>query len=340
MHAPGGRHEFPGRGFDVAPSDAIIKSVSYACVGVRVWKMATQKRLQKEDIERARQILLAAIYSELPDDRFIKKQAVKQLLSTLIAARDSGMPFEKIAEVLKTAGLEISSETLRSYFFELKTQEELAAEAQRHAKKVLQTKSALDRRALEQHVEHAASVAVDHVRRAQASPRLVNAFSTEREPTASSSASPSAKAAFSRQGNGNVTKLTGARPASPAAPIPPHAAESARVDSEKGGGAGSAGEAATALPTSESQSAPPASSGGDSALTLAAIEQASEATEERAVLEEDVELRGDLVFYVSGKPFHGTLTKKQIHLLKTVGRIIAPTKGKSSKDFVAMPPKL
>ncbi|WP_310725095.1 hypothetical protein, partial [Burkholderia multivorans] len=176
--------------------------------------MATQKRLQKEDIERARQVLLAAIYSELPDDRFIKKQAVRQLLSTLIAARDSGMPFEKIAEVLKTAGLEISSETLRSYFFELKTQEELAAEAQRHAKKVLQTKSALERRALEQHVEHAASLAVDHVRRVQASPRLVNAFTTGSEPSASGSSAAEAKTTIGRQAS--VTKLTGARPASPA----------------------------------------------------------------------------------------------------------------------------
>ncbi|MCW3585147.1 hypothetical protein [Burkholderia cenocepacia] len=300
--------------------------------------MATQKRLQKEDIERARQVLLAAIYSELPDDRFIKKQAVRQLLSTLIAARDSGMPFERIADVLKTAGLEISSETLRSYFFELKTQEELAAEAQRHAKKVLQTKSALERRALEQHVEHAASIAVDHVRRVQASPRLVNAFSTGSEPSASSSSPAEAKTMSSRQAS--VTKLTGARPASPAAPILPLAAESARVDSEKGGGSGSEGAAFSALPTSESQSAPVASNGEEGALTLAAIEQVSLATEERAVLEEDVELRGDLVFYVSGKPFQGSLTKKQIHLLKTVGRIIAPTKGKSSKDFVAMPPKL
>jgi len=296
--------------------------------------MATQKRLQKEDIERARQVLLAAIYSELPDDRFIKKQAVRQLLSTLIAARDSGMPFEKIAEVLKTAGLEISSETLRSYFFELKTQEELAAEAQRHAKKVLQTKSALERRALEQHVEHAASLAVDHVRRVQASPRLVNAFTTGSEPSASGSSAAEAKTTIGRQAS--VTKLTGARPASPAAPILPQAAESARVDSEKGGGSSGDGTVSSALPTSESA----ASSGGEGALTLAAIEQASLATEERAVLEEDVELRGDLVFYVSGKPFQGSLTKKQIHLLKTVGRIIAPTKGKSSKDFVAMPPKL
>ncbi|MFP3562493.1 hypothetical protein SB861_69585, partial [Paraburkholderia sp. SIMBA_049] len=73
------------------------------------------------------------------------------------------------------------------------TQEELAAEAQRHPKKVLQTKSALERRALEQHVAHAASIAVDHVRRVQASPRLVNAFSSGLEQSASGSRSVEAK---------------------------------------------------------------------------------------------------------------------------------------------------
>lgn len=317
--------------------DDIIKALFvYNYATRKGWMMATQKKLQKEDIERARQVLLAAIYSEMPDDRFIKKQAVKQLLSTLIAARDSGMPFEKIAEILKSTGLEISTETLRSYFFELKTQEELSAEAQRHAKKVIQTKSALDKRALEQHVEHAAAVAVGHVRRVQPTPRLVNAFDmptgTEGEGT-TQVAAPTEK---------RITNITTVRPATPAAPNPPQAADSARFKSEKRGvDAKPRTVASQALPTSEiSKSELSAGDVEQGALTLATIESASLASEERSVLEEDIELRGDLVFYVSGQPFRGLLTKKQIHLLKTVGRIVAPTKGKSSKDFVAMPPKL
>jgi hypothetical protein len=298
--------------------------------------MATQKRLQKEDIERARQVLLAAIYSEMPDDRFIKKQAVKQLLSTLIAARDSGMPFERIAETLKSAGLEISTETLRSYFFELKTQEELSAEAQRHAKKVIQTKGVLEKRALEQHVEHAAAVAVGHVRRVQATPRLVNAFETAVALEGEGNAKPAVTA------ERRITNITAVRPAAPAAPNPPQAADSARFRSENGGtNAPPPREEPVALPTSEAlQDSQAAGSAEQGTLTLAAIEQASMASEERSILEDDVELRGNLVFYVSGQPFRGMLTKKQIHLLKTVGRIVAPTKGKSSKDFVAMPPKL
>jgi hypothetical protein len=76
-------------------------------------------------------------------------------------------------------------------------------------------------------------------------------------------------------------------------------------------------------------------------MTLTAIEAASRETEERTDLLDDVELReGELVFYVSGQPFHGFLSQRQIRLLRTVGKIIAPTKGRSSKDFVAMPTKL
>lgn len=286
--------------------------------------MATQKRLQKDDIERARQVLLAAIYSGLPDDRFIKKQAVKQLLSTLIAARDSGMPFEKIAEVLKTAGLEISSETLRSYFFELKTQEELAVEAQRHAKKVLQTKTTLDRRSLDQHVEHATSVAAEHVRQAQGSPRLFNAFQslgTREEETVSRASMP--KGQVDRPDT--VEALTNASRSNNNQANEPTIVEPAGQQS---------------FPTSEKRASTVATSPDAPPLTIAEIEHASQATDERVALDEDVELRGDVVVYVSGRPFRGTLTKKQIHLLKTVGRIVAPTQGKSTKDFVVMPPKL
>ncbi|MFP3813913.1 hypothetical protein, partial [Bacillus sp. SIMBA_005] len=60
---------------------------------------------------------------------------------------------------------------------------------------------------------------------------------------------------------------------------------------------------------------------------------------DRTELEEDVELRGDNVYYASGRPFKGNLTKRQIHLLRTVGRLMAPTKGESSRDFVTMATK-
>ena len=49
---------------------------------------------------------------------------------------------------------------------------------------------------------------------------------------------------------------------------------------------------------------------------------------------------GNQVWCESGKPYTGLLKAKQVHLLRTVGRLIAPTVGRSSGDFVAMPRNL
>jgi hypothetical protein len=138
-------------------------------------EMATPKRLRKEDIEKARQRLLAAIFSEQPDDRYVKKQEFKQLMSTLIAARERGMAFEKIAQILAGAGLEWIVETFRSCCIELKTRDELAAEAIQHARKVSEIRQAIERKLLDQHTEHAALLSENPVPRER--PGRVNAFS-------------------------------------------------------------------------------------------------------------------------------------------------------------------
>lgn len=304
--------------------------------------MATRMKFEKGDIEVARQRLLEAIYSELPDDRFLKRDAVKQLLSTLIAARERGLAFEKIAEILRQSGLDLPVETLRSYFFELKTDAELAAENVRHAKKVAQTRAAIQNKVLELHTEHGSELAARRARLTQAKPRFVNAFSaSESEPVSN----PTQQRQEEPRAVKRNLKAENARPASPAAPLPePAAPEAARLNSE-GEGSANAGVASTetAIPTSETatRAAPAIKGENDGVLTLTAIEEASRATEDRTELLDDVELReGDLVYYISGQPFRGLLSQRQIRLLRTVGKIIAPTKSRSSKDFVAMPTKL
>ncbi|MFC4484298.1 hypothetical protein [Cupriavidus campinensis] len=287
--------------------------------------MATPKKIEKDEIEVARQRLLAAIYSELPDERFLKKQAVKQLLSTLMAARERGLSFEKISEILQASGLDLPISSLRSYYFELKTQHDLSAEAQRHARKVSETREAIQRKLLERHVQHGAAIAERYAERA--APRLVDAFALDSTPHHIQDAQLQTR---DRPNKGNRVP---ARPASPAALNPPQAPDSGRLNSVEEGDLGAGGQTLT-LPTSEANSV------DRRAPTLAQVEEASLASEVRTDLAEDLELRGEFVFYVSGKPFEGTLTKKQIHLLRSVGRIVAPTKGKSSKDFVAMPGRL
>lgn len=304
--------------------------------------MPTPKKIEKTDIEIARQRLLEAIYSELPEDRFQKKEAVKQLLSTLIAARERGLPFEKIAEILQASGVELPAITLRAYFFELKTQSELAVESIRHAKKIAQTREAIQKQVLDRHADHAHGLAANRARLTQATTQLVNAFGT-------SGAEPELETVQLKQTEPRAQKTPGvskgetARPAAPAAPLPPPAApEAARLISEGEGAADARGKSPSErIPTSEKANRAAPDNLGCGAASLSAIEQASVATEERTDLLDDVELReGELVFYVSGQPFHGFLSQRQIRLLRTVGKIIAPTKGRSSKDFVSMPTKL
>lgn len=304
--------------------------------------MASQKKFERSEIEIARQRLLEAIYSELPDDRFRKRDAVKQLLSTLIAARERGLPFDKIAEILKESGVDLPTETLRSYFFELKTQSELAAESIRHAQKIALTRDSIQKQVREKHTEHGNAVATRRARLTQATPPLTDAFGDELQQQ-SESVDPAPALRNTMPTNNKISDRVNTRPASPAAPVLPPAAEKpVRIESD-GAGPGTAVDIQTAspLPTSEIafRAAPDVQSRG--AMTLADIEQASLATEERTELLGDVELRaGDLVYYTSGQPFHGLLSRAQIRALRTLGRVFAPTKGRTSKDFVSMPIKL
>ncbi|APA90253.2 hypothetical protein BJG93_34640 (plasmid) [Paraburkholderia sprentiae WSM5005] len=302
---------------------------------------STRRSIEKNEIEVARQKLLEAIYSELPDDRFLGRDAVKQLLSTLIAARERGLPFERISDILKQAGLDLAPVTLRRYFFELKTDAELAAENARHAKKVADTRRAIQDKVLELHTEHGNALAAKRARLTQATPRFANAFGSESTTPDVPTITPAA--VHSAGTKSVISERENARPASPAAPVPPPAAsEPARLESE-GAVPGPILDvkSSSTLPTSEKANRAAPDIQSDGAMTLADIERASLATEERTELMGDVELRaGELVYYVSGQPFHGLLSQRQIRLLRTVGRIIAPTKGKSSKDFVSMPTKL
>ncbi|MGF6815890.1 hypothetical protein OKW33_002696 [Paraburkholderia atlantica] len=141
--------------------------------------MATPKKIERNDIEIARQKLLEAIYSELPGDRFLKKEAVKQLLSTLISARERGMTFDRIARVLQEAGLDLPALTLRTYFFDLKGRAELMGEGARHVKKVAETRAAIQRQALDRHMEHAHSVVAGRAHQMSSVPRCVNAVADE-----------------------------------------------------------------------------------------------------------------------------------------------------------------
>jgi hypothetical protein len=282
-----------------------------------------RKSIEKNNIEVARQRLLEAIYSELPDDRHLGRDAVKQLLNTLIAARERGLAFERIAEILKQSGVDVASVTLRRYFFELKTESELAAEAARHTKKVAETRRAIQDKFLALHTEHGDALA--RQRLTQVAPRFANAFDDVQTPVPTASPEKRVEADSSDQ---RFQEPKVARPAR---------FESEGVVSEPVADV----KLVSTLPTSENANLATPDVQSEGAMTLADIERASLATEERTPLLGDLELRaGDLVYYLSGQPFQGLLTERQIYLLRRVGRIIVPTDLRSSKDFVSMPSQL
>src|SRR5690606_25627342 len=137
-----------------------------------------------------------------------------QLMGALIAARASGLSFEQIAEVFKRGGLVLTASTLRSYYFELKTEAETSHAAKRHADKVLATRKQIEREMLEIHSQHGEKLASEHAKRANAAVELIDGLAEN------AAAAPSSPPAASPQVEGR--KKSGARPVrvEPAAPPP------------------------------------------------------------------------------------------------------------------------
>ena len=296
--------------------------------------MAQMRRVAKENIEKARQLLLSEIFREQTDDRFVKREAVKQLLGPLIAARDSGLSFEEIATVFEKAGLELSPTTLRSYFFELKTAEELAREARRHAEKVTKAKAAIDKKYLELHNVHGQSVAMQYANAHYAEPTLYTALEQSPE-TATGEKNARVPEV------GEVETSPQATAPAPVAPAPRPTLQSAAGEPQKQNPKAKREDKVEGTARSVEEIERSLSREIDAvAKTIDEIETASLATEERTMLEDDLVVKDGKVFYASGRAFHGYLSKKQVHLLRSVGKVIAPTAGRSSKEFVAMPPKL
>lgn len=297
-------------------------------------------------VKRVRQLSCSEVFWKQADERFVKRQVVKQLLGPLIAARENGLSFEQIAAVFERARLPIAAETLRSYFFELKTEAELAREARRHAARVTATKQTIDRQLLEIHQRHGHERAYEFMAGAHQAPRLYNALGEASATTAT--AAPAAvlplPAAPATQPEA-VLERPAAPAAAPAQPAraardekqvnaPPTAAERTALSAvPREPEASAVGSAATAAATAQATQA-------GEALTIDDIEQLSEGVEDKTVVTEDLSVREGRVYCASGTPFRGTLTRKQIHVLRTVGRIIARTIGRTSKDFVRMPSKI
>lgn len=257
--------------------------------------------VSSEKIEQARQLLLQEIYCEKTDTLHTRREAIKQLLAPLLAARESGMSFDAIATLFQKVGLTLSPKTLERYYYALKSDEELAKEARQHAEKIHKLRQELQARSLRARQEQANKLALQLAAKAQTGMTRQMVCGDE----------AAHDVAFSHN---TAVKLSAPETETYALP-PPNA-----LNNED-----------------EFHNPPPAHINHAAAKTIDEIADDSLANIERTVIQADLEVREQQrVFYATGEPFVGTLTKKQLHLLRTTGRVIATSSGKSSKDFVAM----
>ncbi len=104
-----------------------------------------RKRVNSDTINVLRRAVIDFLYeSEESNERYIKREAIKQLMGVIIAAKKSGRSFEELAELFTKNGFDISANTLRTYFFELRADAEIQAETKMLADKIEDTKKSLD----------------------------------------------------------------------------------------------------------------------------------------------------------------------------------------------------
>lgn len=300
--------------------------------------MGVREVVDIENIEVARQLLIAEAVGHLDDERVAKKTAVRQLIGTLIGARTRGLSFERMAEIMGEAGVPIAPETLRGYYFELKTETELQEENRKHAAKLAKARRDLGAKELAENLQHAQEVAIEHVASRSAQRPRVNAFASKAQQSELARPVPAIAAPPSRpEQAASPSRESGApggeEPVTPIVKATPRAAAPVKPEPKR--------QTAPIVPSVAPTEKTPAIGDGDvSAVQARTIDEIAAASVGMEVgeLVENLHVReGSEVWCESGKPYTGLLKAKQVHLLRTVGRLIAPTVGRSSGDFVAMP---
>lgn len=330
-------------------------------------EMAAIRDVELDAIIAAGKSLAELTLTHYATAKLSRKQAVKKLFGPLMAAWEAGVPFDKMAHDLTTNGIEITPSTLRSYFFDLKTDDQLAAENALHEQKLNRIRGESECKQLAQGMQLRRDLV-------QAGAVLVTGKHTTEIKAACQTPAPVLDAALSHQtGTGlppGVCKKalaeSGSAPdtidsSSPSTPnhmaITTHRDIRARrcviatkmmvesvVVSDALSNVDSGPLQVVTLKAAQRPAiatlAPRERLAVTRGKTLEEIMQASIGQEETPYVE-DLELRmGDEVWLASGKQFEGHLSPRTLHMLRTVGRVIAPTIGRTSKDFVVMAPDL
>jgi hypothetical protein len=276
--------------------------------------MAAPAELSDDQIAICRELLLSQIQSG-KEQKSSRKEALKKMLSAVIAARNAGISFETIRALLNKAGMPITVETLKKYYFDLRKELEIAVAAKQHAKKVANVQAAIQKKlifrdlaTLEIPVGTQPGTSIQLWKKEKSS-----AKSRERE----------------------KETLVGKE-------ITTHVISSALL---------SVTIAAESMTGVNENQLPSADTAKKLALVTDATQEAQTLEEIEALslerekddsyahpdLREDLILKNGRVYCRSGKPYFGTLKKKEIFLLRKGGTLIAPTPSRTGKDFVTMP---
>lgn len=273
----------------------------------------------REQVEKARQLLLAAIFTDTGTSRLAARQAVKQLLGPILAARDAGLSFEEIAEKFAQAGLELAPTTLRQYFFDLKAEEERARQTLKNAERIAHVKAVLEQKANQAYEEQSFGVALEHAKRVNAQVSAPD-FLSEGSRTVKTGIPLPPK--IETQEEGDKSRDTAKpEPKAQAAKEQPVQPVQQRFEVP-----GVPAPVEVELPSPD----------GDG-MTLDELQQALSGAGDPTELTEDLVLINGRVYWAASKrPFRGKLSRAHLSVLRAKGRLIAPTKGRSSGDFVNM----
>lgn len=329
--------------------------------------MAAIRDVEVDAIKAGRKSLVALALTHQTSARVARKQAVKELFAELLASWEAGVPFDAMAKALTESGIQITSETLRGYFFELKTAEQLRSENAEHeramaklrkenevqqrtkdlqrARELAKAGSELASSARDARAEEANQVAAQAVEAARRGAIGAPSVAGTRKQPARDAAGQ--RGAIQPGGTGAASdEAVEASPSSPNVGKPAGrqaaAAQSpADVEAPASAGRGVRGSEGGAVSVRVVDQMAPSAAASDapqtgSAKTLDEIARTSQGQKETAYSENLVLKEGNTVWYESGNPFDGYLSPRTLHTLRNVGRVIAPTEGRTAKDFVPM----
>lgn len=246
------------------------------------------------------------------------KESLKKILSALIAAHSAGVAFDTMAELLSHAGLKVTADTLRSYYFVLRKELEVTVSAKKHASALASFDLKLHKKLTDEGLK-------------LAHPKMVDvAFAPARKMKTAINKTSKTEEQVSTQTTRVELPLPVKSSSFPVNTLAPIESENlvAKLPSLK-----------NELPKPIAQAMPGEKT---TAQTLEEIDATSREKEidrafEHLPLVEDVILREGRVYLSSGQPFVGTLTEKQVIVLRRNEKLMSPAPSRTQKDFVTTP---